>query len=211
LRIGLLYKELPQNQIAGIQTRYEYRVWEDSLTGVRSKLERLAPLLRTETTEDVYLISLTTDVCNAKIRGGRINIKVLLAVKHGLELWKPVMDAEFPLDRSAIAEQILPVFELPVPYLGRPQYSIDEFVNEVIRVHPKIVMMTTLKRRARFRLNECLAEFASVTIGDVTRETVALESTAVDPVLRLIQQLQIEGRPNVSYVRQLKQQLGVRQ
>jgi hypothetical protein len=194
--------------MADLQPRYEYRVWADTLGDVRNNLRRLATAPHTETSEDIYLISATTNKCNAKIRGGRMNIKVLLAMEQGLELWKPVLDTEFPLDRSVVAEQIFPGLELHAPDLRRPRYSMDEFVREVIRPHPQIATVATVKRRARFRLDECLAEFTSVSIGQVTRETVAVESIEPDPVLRLVRQLQIVGMPNTSYIAQLKQVLG---
>jgi hypothetical protein len=194
--------------MAELQPRYEYRVWADTLEDVRNSLRRLATPPRTETREETYLISATTDKCNAKIRGGRINIKALLATEQKLELWKPVLDAEFPLDRSVIAGQIFPCLELQAPDLRRPLYSMDEFVSEVIRAQPQIAIVTTLKRRARFLVDECLAEFTSVSIGKVARETVAVESIEPGPVLRLIRLLHIASMPNTSYVRQLKQVLG---
>jgi len=81
---------------------------------------------------------------------------------------------------------------------------MDDFVSEVIQAQPRIAIVTILKRRARFLLDECLAEFTSVSIGKVTRETVAVESIEPVPVLRLIRQLQIAGMPNTNYIAQLK-------
>jgi hypothetical protein len=193
--------------MADLQPRFEYRVWADTLEDVRNNLQRIATALRTETSEETYLISATTDNCNAKIRGGRMSIKALLAVERGLELWKPVLEAEFPLDSSLISVRIFPGLELRAPDLHKPRYSMDEFV-QVIRAQCQIAIVTTVKRRARFRLDECLAEFTSVIIGKVARDTVAVESIEPDPVLRLIRQLQIAGMPNTSYIRLLKQVLG---
>jgi len=187
-----------------LQPRYEYRVWADSLEDVRNNLQRFVTPPNMETSEETYLISATTDKCNAKIRGGRINLKALLATEQKLELWKPVLDAEFPLDSSVIAGQIFPSLQLQAPDLRRPRYSMDDFVSEVIQAQPRIAIVTILKRRARFLLDECLAEFTSVSIGNVTRETVAVDSIEPGPVLRLIRQLQIAGMPNTNYIAQLK-------
>ncbi len=194
--------------MAELQPRYEYRVWADSLDDVRNNLQRLAAPLRTETSEETYLISAITDKCNAKIRSGRINLKALLATEQKLELWKPVLDAEFPLDSSVITRQIFPCLELRAPDLLRPRYSMDQFLSEVIRAQPQIAMVTILKRRARFLLDECLAEFTSVSIGKVACDTVAVESIEPGSVLRLIRQLHIADMPNTNYIAQLKQVLG---
>ena len=188
--------------------RFEYRVWAATLEGVRNKLQQLAIAPRTETSEETYLISATTYKCNAKIRRGRMSIKALLAMEQRLELWKPVLEAEFPLDRSLIAKQVFPGLELGSPDLRRSRYSRDEFVNEVIRAEPQIAMVTILKKRTRFRLDECLAEFTLVTTGKVARETVAVEAIEPSPVLRLIRQLDIASMPNTNYIRFLKQVLG---
>jgi hypothetical protein len=188
--------------------RFEFRVWAETLEHVRNKLQRLATAPRIETSEETYLISATTDKCNTKIRRGRLSIKALLATEQRLELWKPVLEAEFPLDRSLIAERVFPGLEVEPPDLRRSRYWLDEFVNEVIRAQSQIAMVTILKKRTRFRLDECLAESTLVTIGKVTSETVAVEAIEPNPVLRLIRQLGIASMPNTNYVRLLKQVIG---
>jgi hypothetical protein len=190
--------------MADSQPRYEYRVWAETLEAVRSELQRLAVTLGTEPSEETYLLSAATDNCNTKIRRGLMDIKVLLATEQGLELWKPVLQAEFPLDRSLISGQIFHYLELPLPYLEWPKYSLGEFLAEVIQAHPQIRVATILKNRTRFQLHECLAEFTSVTLGQVTCQTVAVESTNPALALRFIRHLKIADMPNTSYVRQLK-------
>jgi plasmid replication initiation protein len=44
-----------------------------------------------------------------------------------------------------------------------------------------------------------------VVVGKIKLQTVALESIEAAPVLRMIDQLQMAGMYNTSYVRQLKQ------
>jgi hypothetical protein len=196
------------NQMVNQPPRYEYRVWAEALKDAKDNLRRLGTTLGTEAREETYLISAATDSCNPKIRGGRVNIKVLLATLQGLELWNPVLEADFPLDRTVIAEQIFPALELESPGLARPSYSLEDFVEEVIRPQPRITVVMAAKRRTRFRLDECLAEFTSVALGQVARETVAIESIEPDPVLRLVREFHLDGMPNMSYVRALKQVLG---
>ncbi|HJU09981.1 MAG TPA: hypothetical protein VJ728_03845 [Candidatus Binataceae bacterium] len=193
--------------MAEVQPRYEYRVWADALEEQKDQLRRLAPALRTESSEEIYLISLLTDSYNVKLRSGQIRIKALLAMEQGLELWKPVLDADFPLDRALIADQIFPCFELPAPVLDRPEYLMEDFFTEIIRPISQIAILTTFKTRVRFRLNECLAEFTSVTVDKARLTTVAVESIRAEGVLQLIRELRIDGMPNINYVRRLKQVL----
>jgi hypothetical protein len=204
--------------MADPQPRYEYRIWADKLENLRLENLRLENLRNdlqrlTLTTVDehvndeIYLISAATDACNAKIRHRRLNVKVLIGEECGLELWKPILDAGFPLDRSVLAAQLFPYFKLQVPELRQPRYSLDSFFRDIIRAQPQIAVMTTVKRRTRFQLDRCLAEFTSVVVCGIARKTVAVESIEPDPVWQLIRQLQIDSMPNTSYIRLLRQVL----
>jgi len=61
------------------------------------------------------------------------------------------------------------------------------------------------KTRVRFRIDECQAEFTSVTFSQVTHETVAIESIEPHRVLPLVRELRLDLMPNMSCVRALKQ------
>ena len=196
--------------MAEIKPRYEFRIWGQNLAELRQRLEQLAAPSRTETSEEIYLIPAVTDKCNAKIRNDLMDIKILVATERGLEQWRPVLKAEFPLDRSLIAAQVFSALELAPPQMSREQYAMNEFLDEVINAEPKIAVVTVSKSRVRLALGECQAEFATTTIGDQARDTVAVESTDPDAVARVTQQLGIEGMPNTSYIRQIKQLLGPR-
>lgn len=89
--------------------RYEFRVWAETLGDVKEQLQRLAIPSRAEASEEIYLISTTTDGCNAKIRHGLVDIKTLIAMERGLEQWKPLLKTGFPLKSSVIAAQFSPV------------------------------------------------------------------------------------------------------
>jgi hypothetical protein len=191
------------------QPRYEYRVWSEGLGTARDDLYRRFARLGTEISEETYLIPAAVNNCNAKIRAGRMNIKVLLTIEQGLELWKPTLDAEFPLDRSLISGQIFTALEMLPPNLPRERYSIEEFVMDVVRPQSRIVMVALVKERTRFRLDESLAEYTSVTMNNLVQKTVAVESVNPAAVWQLVYQLGIAGIPNTSYVRQLKQLLGI--
>jgi exopolyphosphatase / guanosine-5'-triphosphate,3'-diphosphate pyrophosphatase len=91
--------------LSEIKPRYEFRIWAETLTPIREKLERLASLKET-VSQETYLVSAVTDKCNAKIRAALIDVKVLVAEDRGLEQWKPVLKAGFPLEISVIATQV---------------------------------------------------------------------------------------------------------
>ena len=77
-----------------IRPRYEFRVWGEGLATVRKSLELLAQP-KTAESEETYLISRTTEKCNAKIRAALMDIKVLVAEDRGLQQWKPILKLDF--------------------------------------------------------------------------------------------------------------------
>lgn len=194
--------------MAEITPRYEFRIWAETLAPLRDKLQERGAPSRSETSTETYLISAATDKCNAKIRNHLMDIKILIGTHRGLEQWKPVLKADFPLDRSVIAAQVFSSLELTVPQLSKAYYALDEFLSEVISAHPEIAVVTVSKERVQFNVDGCQAEFVSATIDSRARDTVAVESTDPDAVLRLIRTFGIGGAPNTSYIRQIKQILG---
>jgi hypothetical protein len=204
----ILLEGIEPNPMVDIKPRYEFRIWAESLADLRDKLQQLAAPARTEASKETYLISAATDRCNAKIRNGLMDIKILIGTDRGLEHWKPVLKAGFPLERSVIDGQILPSLQLRAPYLSRVRYAIDEFLDEVIRRRPEIAIVAVSKTRLEFALDACLAEFASTIINNLARETVAVESADPHTVLEFIRRLGIDGMPNTSYIRQIKKILG---
>lgn len=193
--------------MAEIKPRYEFRVWAETLAPLRSKLETLAQP-KQMVSQETYLISSMTDRCNAKIRSALMDIKLLVAEDRGLEQWKPVLKAGFPLDSSVIAGQVFPSLQLPAPSMHKNAYGLDELLNEVVRAESRITVVEVSKTRSQFSIGACQAEYASTTLNKVPRDTVAIESTDPDAVLQLIRDLGI-SQPNVSYIREIKRVLGL--
>src|SRR5262245_56498334 len=111
-----------------IKPRYEFRIWADDLAPVRAKLDRLGQAEQAES-QETYLVSDATDDCNPKIRAALMDIKVLMAEERGLQQWKPVLKAEFPLEKPVITGQVFPHLKLAPPELAKAAYSLDEFLE----------------------------------------------------------------------------------
>jgi exopolyphosphatase / guanosine-5'-triphosphate,3'-diphosphate pyrophosphatase len=188
--------------------RYEFRVWAANLAELCEKLGGFATPTRS-TSKETYLISTASDLCNAKIRSGLMDIKILIAEDRGLEQWKPVLKAGFPLEQPVIATQVFPSLGVKASPLPRTQYSMDEFFNEVVAAQRAITVAQVSKTRLQYNLDPCQAEFASVLVNAVPLDTVAIESTDPNAVLKLIRDLSLDAGSNTSYVRQIKRVLGL--
>ncbi len=189
-----------------IKPRYEFRIWAESLAPLRAKLEALGRAREAKSAE-TYLISKVTERCNAKIRAELMDIKVLVAEDRGLEQWKPILKAGFPLSQLDIASQVFPSLQVMAPTLVKSAYTFDEFLNSVVRPEPKIAVVEVTKTRYQFTIGACAAEYSQITINDAPRDTVAVESTDADAVLELVAKLGIH-EPNVSYIREIRRILG---
>ena len=189
-----------------IKPRYEFRVWADTLASLHEELGRLAESKVAESTE-TYLISKATDKCNAKIRAALMDIKVLVEENRGLEQWKPILKHGFPLETAVIAAQVFPSLGLPPPALPKPAYELDEFLDAMARTDARIAVVGVIKKRYRFNIGVCAAEYAQTLLNNVPRDTVAIESVDSDAVLRLVARLGISD-PNTSYIREIKHVLG---
>jgi len=190
--------------MADPKPRYEFRTWAQTLAEARAKLQQWGiPTARDESGE-TYLVSAATERCNAKIRNGLLDIKLLLATQRGLELWKPVLKTAFPIDRATIIEHVFPALELPAPRLPAGQYSIEQFLD-LAGCQARITIVKVRKTRRQFTLDQCQAEFTSVVIETLSQETVALESEDPGAVLSAVARLGLENAPNTSYVGRIKQ------
>ena len=192
--------------MAEIKPRYEFRIWSESLTPLRRKLEAKAEARETKS-QETYLISAVTEKCNAKIRAELMDIKVLIAEDRGLEQWKPIMKSGFPLAREVITEQLFPSLRLPPPALTKDGYTTGEFFQEVVQTEPKIAVVDVAKTRYQFNIGACATEYSNITINKMPRDTVAVESTDPDAVLQLVRELGI-NQPNVSYIREIRRIIG---
>ncbi len=152
---------------------------------IRERLERLASPKKT-VSQETYLVSATTDKCNVKIRAGLMDIKLLVAEDRGLEQWSPILKAPFPLESSVVATQVFPSLELPPPVLAKSEYTLDEFLGDVMRADSRITIVDVSKTRYQFSIGVCAAEYAQITLNGVPRDTVAVESVDPDAVLKLV-------------------------
>jgi exopolyphosphatase/guanosine-5'-triphosphate,3'-diphosphate pyrophosphatase len=189
-----------------IKPRYEFRIWADSLEVHREKLNAMARPSQ-KSSNETYFVSAATEKCNAKVRDKLMDIKVFVAEDRGLEQWKPILKAEFPLAAAVITDQVFPGLQLAAPQPSKPQYTYEEFLDEIMRTNPKIAVAAVSKTRDQFNIGVCAAEYSKIMINNIPRDTVAVESTDADAVLQLVDKLGI-NEPNVSYIREIRRIVG---
>ncbi|MGH7936052.1 MAG: hypothetical protein ACREF8_03470, partial [Chthoniobacterales bacterium] len=145
--------------------RYEFRIWDRSLSDLNDRLEKLWGPQPAERTRETYIVSYTTDATNTKIRAGAMDIKILLRTDQGLEQWQLYLKADFPIDSMLVAESIFPALRVDPPELGAQLFTAELFVETVVKPHPRLVAVELGKNRRRYVLGGCAAEFVEVEIG----------------------------------------------
>jgi exopolyphosphatase/guanosine-5'-triphosphate,3'-diphosphate pyrophosphatase len=187
--------------------RWEWRTFGESFGEADAKYAALTPSDIQET-DELYFLSSANDE-NVKVRFDLMDIKTLVEVNaDGLEQWKPVMKAKFPLPAAEV-KKVLEALGVPVPSLVRENYILDQFVAELgepnglraVKVH---------KKRVRYKVNGCTSELTDVVADGQNTRTVALELEDAARVIATVREMGLGGFPNISYPRGLKQLVGMK-
>ena len=193
--------------MANIVPRWEWRTFGESFGEADVKFAALTPSDVQETDELYFLSSGNNE--NVKVRFDLMDIKTLVEVNaDGLEQWKPVMKAKFPLPADEVKE-VLAALGVAVTSLARENYTLDEFTSELgqpsglraVKVH---------KKRTRYKINGCTSEMTEVLADGRKTRTVALELEDAARVIATVRELGLHQFPNISYPRGLKQLVGMK-
>ena len=183
-----------------ITPRWEWRSFGRFFGVAEARLAALTPEAVQES-DEVYLLSGAGD--NVKVRADLMDIKVLREVNaDGLEQWTPVMKAGFPLPASEVT-RVFESLQLPLPALSRASYTLDAFIEAFAQPGGAIRRVNVHKRRVRYTVGGCTAEFSEVVANGKPTRTIAVESTDAQAVIRAVRELGLGGYTNTSYPRGL--------
>jgi exopolyphosphatase/guanosine-5'-triphosphate,3'-diphosphate pyrophosphatase len=179
--------------LAGIVPRWEWRTFGDVAVPLSGTPERV------QDSDEVYLLSLESDA-SVKVRDGLMDVKLLESVDDaGLEQWRPVLKAAFPLGRDNVSV-LLGALRIPVPELRDARYSVDD----VVELSDEIHAVEVHKHREHFRPGGCMVEVSEVRTAEGAMRTIAVESEDPQLVVETVRALGLEGRPNTCLARGLK-------
>ncbi len=187
--------------------RWEWRTFGESFGEADARYAALTPT-DVQESDELYFLSEANNE-NVKVRFDLMDIKTLVEVNaEGLEQWKPVMKAKFPLPIAEV-KQVLEALGVTSPSLARAEYTLDQFIEELaepnglrgVRVH---------KKRTRYKVNGCTSEVTDVVADGRTTRTVALELEDAARVIATVRELGLDRFSNISYPRGLKQLVGMK-
>lgn len=192
-----------------IKPRFEFRTWAKNFGKVEEKMRRLAKVEQIREGREVYIVSAANNENNTKIRDRLMDIKVFVQEKQGLEQWNPRMKGEFPMSAAVLTEEVFPAFGVDMPNLDKDEIALSEYLDEIIRPHPKLAAVEVFKRRFAFTVNNCIAEIAEIEINRAGMQTVAIESVDIDDILKAKEMLGLDEYENVNYLLAIKRVIGM--
>ncbi len=190
--------------------KYEFRIFGQEFPVLEKLINEKAKLVGEQKMNDVYLLTAADNENNVKIRDGKMDMKVLEETLEGLERWAPYMIGDFPLEMEVVKSTVFPALGIPSPAFSRPEYLLNQFLNELVYNDPDLFVAHTSKTRKEFAFNECELEITDVTINSACIKTICIESEDYEKVLETKEILGIsDSEENVNYPTALKRVMGL--
>jgi exopolyphosphatase / guanosine-5'-triphosphate,3'-diphosphate pyrophosphatase len=186
--------------------RWEWRTFGDDFGDAERTFAELPPE-QVQESDELYLLSLETDA-SVKVRDGRMDVKELQAGnEEGLEQWKPVLKAEFPLAADDV-DTVLAALGVSVSGLERPEHSLDQLLAELVAPRADLRAVEVRKHREHYTIRGCMAELSEIRAEQRARRTIAVESEDASAVITTVRELGLGSRRNVNVPRGLKALVG---
>jgi exopolyphosphatase/guanosine-5'-triphosphate,3'-diphosphate pyrophosphatase len=189
-----------------IVPRWEWRTFAASFGDADQRFRELPPG-KVHESDELYLLSPNCDA-NVKIRDGLMDIKTLEQVDaHGLEQWRPVMKAAFPLPAAEVAMVCVALHVAPLP--PRDAYALEAMQAELAQPSRGVRAVPIHKQRQRYTVGGCSAEMTELVADGRAMRTVAIEFEDPARVWAAVREMGLERFENLSYPRGLKRLLGL--
>lgn len=192
-----------------VKPRFEFRTFAQNFGIVIKKMRDLSTCSGIRESNEIYIMSSGNNENNTKIRDGKMDIKVFVKEQLGLEQWKPRMKGVFPMAASTIRDEVFPAFGVDVPDFKRDQYTQDQYLKEIIDVHRDLNAVRIFKRRFAFSVNDTIVEYGEILINGAAIQTVAVESTDLQAIVKAKTMLALDEYENVNYLLAIKRVIGM--
>lgn len=193
--------------MSGIIARWEWRTFGSDFGEAEARIAE-HPVTRELESSEVYILSARSGD-NTKIRDALMDIKTLQRVNDdGLEQWIPVMKEGFPIAVDVL-RRVYGHWNVEVPDLNELTYSYEQFLGELVSVHPDLTAVDVFKNRTGYMIDDCIVEIANLRFNETAIRTIAVEMADPDLVMKTVNSLGLGGFENINYVDALKRFAGM--
>ena len=190
--------------------RYEFRIFGNNLNVYEDKIKELSELEITRQMDSVYLLTPWKRKNNIKIREGVMDIKLLEKETEGLEQWNPLLIGEFPMKANVIKTTVFPALGIESPVFGRKEYTLKQFLKEVVSVDPDLSVAYVWKVRHAYTVGGCITEIAEIKVNGTSVKTICIEAEDPKKVLEAKKLIGINKKTeNVNYPLAMKRFMGL--
>jgi exopolyphosphatase/guanosine-5'-triphosphate,3'-diphosphate pyrophosphatase len=176
--------------MAEITPRWEWRTFGRSF-GVADKRIDAMDSTGVQESEELYVLAPGGDI--VKLRAGLLDIKTLRGSERGLELWFPILKAEFPLSADDV-RAAFSALRLAEPENAPNGGSIEDFLGSLVTPDSGVIAVPLKKRRVRYTIGGCTAERSEVGFGGTLTSTIAIEDPDADKVIAAVRSIAYAGR-----------------
>ncbi len=189
--------------------RFEFRVFGHDVGSAVAAFKASLPSETSDESAHTYILSATNQHYNIKIRGDKLDVKVLLREYQGLERWYPYYQFAFPLTSAFLHEFLFAWLEIELPLLRRCHYTAHQFLQELMIPNPHLRTVEVCKKRRHHSVNNCQVEIGSLLVDEhYSTQTVAVEGADAEDVLQTVELLGLQAFTNTNYIVGLHQLLG---
>jgi hypothetical protein len=192
----------------GAQPRYEFRAWGSQLADVSAALGSLSEDVETRESVETYLVARGEVRANPKVRWGALDVKALVEVRDGFELWAPKLEALFPVGADVAADVLFGWLGVQPFDLVRPRYTLPQLLDDVVQPCDEVTAVEVSKIRRAYVIDGCRAEIADVVIAGTELQTAAVESTEIPLLRRARRTLHLDDWSNTCYPTAIKRVVG---
>lgn len=194
--------ELPSCGAPVLIPRWEWRTFAPALDAAGA-LKEMGTRLDSSDHREISLICLTSSH-DVTIRDRRLSLKWRKQVgQKGLELWDVVLDAGFPCAQETL-RRLFDAWDMALPVLHRANYTINAFLDEVIRIHPNLRVVEIEKHSERFTVEGARCEWTHLLANQTPCECLFIEHEDPSLTLQVVRRLGLQARPHASYPSGLK-------
>ena len=194
------------------EPRFEFRSFGKDFSLQAKKMKQLSgPVpknVRARKSKEIYIVSITNDIANTKIRDDKIDTKRLIQTKDNLEQWEPVTKTEFPVLKEYLLDQFFPSLNIIVPVLYDNIYGVSAFIR-IIDDHKDLCAIHVSKERFGYMVNKTICEVANVTINNTRLVTISSESIDTGAVKKTLIDTDLESVENINYLQAIKRITGI--
>ncbi len=178
-----------------IVPRWEWRVAGEPAEAAARRLADLASESPRES-DELYVLSANAED-SVKVRDGLLDVKHLERVSdEGLQQWRPVLKAAFPLSAADVGTMLGALRVSGVT--PEPVGTLDELLDRLVRPRDDLRAVEVHKRRRRFTVGGCMAEVSDLGAAGGDVRTVAVESEDPERLLAAVRELGLDAAPNTS-------------